>query len=125
MKKWAKFSDWSSGNVDVHLLQLHLLGQVHIWTKPIRETKVLPLFQDSGYPTDLEKGNIEARLFLLLMQVWQLAQQGEKIAEPKQTQRNPVRTEDAAHPLWLSVLFNDLLKLQVFLFSLKSPESPV
>lgn len=32
------FSDRYSGNVDMHLLQMHLLGQVHIWLKLRMET---------------------------------------------------------------------------------------
>lgn len=37
------FSDCSSGNVDMRLLQLHLLGRVHIWLKLRRET----IFRDA------------------------------------------------------------------------------
>lgn len=58
----------------MHLLQLHLLGQVHTWSKLRRETKVQLLFQGTGYPIHLGEGDIEARVFLLLMKIRHLKQ---------------------------------------------------
>lgn len=64
--------------MDMRLLQLHLLGQVHIWSKFRRETKVQLLFQGNGYPIHLGEGDIEASAFLLLMQIWHFEQQCKK-----------------------------------------------
>lgn len=60
------FSDWTSGNVDMHLLQLLLLDQIHIWSKPIVGTEVQPLFQSNVYQIHLGGVNIAGKKFLII-----------------------------------------------------------